>query len=551
MTGVLDLLPEAIVCAGSADCPTRPTDVLFLHNAAGAVVFVAGVAAAAAVGMLALRWREAEYKWIFGLFSGLIFSLALLEGIDLALIWWPLHAYEAFVEAIVALLAIAAAISLWLLLPRLLKLPTRRELGAINADLASRIEENRHVTEALRTARDELERRVAERTEALLLANADLARKEAYFRESYKRTPAMIYSCDDAGHIVEASDAFLARMGLTREAAIGSQIADLVTEDSLRTLRERDWGETRDGGVAVSDVEIAYRRADGQLIEGEISIVPEDNPLLGRIYLVALVDVTERNKARRGLEAQADYLLRANESLEQFAYVASHDLQEPLRKIVLYADMLNDALAADRKEDVAFAAQVVRDASIRARVLVSDLLTYSRASNRRLELESCRFSTVLGEVMQTLSQSIAESGADIRIEGPEVVLQADRLLIDQLLQNLLSNAIKYTADGMPPRIEISTAVGPRKRLVLRFADHGIGFAEEYSRKIFEPFTRLHGRSRYPGTGIGLAICRAVCERHGWKISASGEVGAGAVFTIEIPRGGYTVDLPSGEAADDV
>ncbi|ODN69633.1 sensor histidine kinase [Methylobrevis pamukkalensis] len=523
-------------------CLLWQPELLGLHAVSDLFIALAYFSIPATLVILARRRPEKEFVWIFTLFAAFIMLCGLTHVMGLATLWWPVYTAQGLVKLLTAIVSIATAIAIWKALPHLAALPSQEELRLVNAELQRRVEENARINAELVAVRDSLEEKVHERTRELEIANARIARSEDYFRRSYRRTPAIAFIARQDGEIIEVTDNWVLAMGYSRDEAIGMNINDLLTEESRATAQSMPWEVMfRDNDGLVSGIELSYRRRDDTVMEGDVAVIREvDTATDETIYLVLIVDVTERNRAQRKLEEQALNLMRANESLEQFAYVASHDLQEPLRKIVLYADMLTDGLAQGRTDDVTYAAQVVRDASLRARALVSDLLSYSRASNRKLDLGAYDFAMALGDARSTLSQLIEDSGAVIRLEGPSVTLFADRLLLDQVLLNLLSNSIKYARDKVPPQIDVTVGTRHRRKLCLTFADNGIGFREEYARKIFEPFTRLHGRSQYPGTGIGLAICRAVCDRHGWKISASGRPGEGAVFTIEIPRSSFAI-----------
>ncbi|SON56566.1 Phytochrome-like protein cph1 [Hartmannibacter diazotrophicus] len=494
------------------------------------------------------RRLERSFAGVFALFGLLFLALAITFAVDAASMWQPLHWSSTLARLVSALLVGIAAVLFWVMLPRFVLLPSRDDMTRVNAELARRVAENDAINLELAAMRGDLERKVKERTAELETAQAEAALREQYFLRSFRGAPALLFIVDAQVRLVDASDAWLKKLGYTRDEAIGMEAWRFVDEESRQRLAAMDWRAELDrcGGL-ISELDVSYVRKDGTIIEAEVSLKQGDDPLADQqLFYNQVVDVTERNRARRAMEQQQQTLVRANESLEQFAYIASHDMQEPLRKIVLYADMLREALAHGQAEDVHYAADVVRDAALRARSVVSDLLAYSRASNRRVELTECDLLQAIQDVQFTLSQSISESGAIIRLSGPSVRLLADRLLLDHILQNLVTNAIKYARDGVPPEIDIKVSLLPRRRLSIEVADNGIGFENEHAKKIFEPFTRLHNRSEFPGTGIGLAICRAACERHGWKIQAEGHPGQGAVFTLELPRGGYVLD----ESADE-
>jgi light-regulated signal transduction histidine kinase (bacteriophytochrome) len=227
----------------------------------------------------------------------------------------------------------------------------------------------------------------------------------------------------------------------------------------------------------------------------------------------------------------AQELARSNMELEQFAYVASHDLQEPLRMVASYTQLLaqryRDRLDADAHDFIAYAA----DGATRMQSLINDLLAYSRVGTRGEPLRPADSDTICEEAIRNLQAAIEESGAVVaRNPLPRVV--ADATQLRQLLQNLISNALKFRSPE-PPRVHISAERnGSDWRFSVR--DNGIGIDPEHAQRIFVLFQRLHNRAEYPGTGIGLAICKKIVERHGGRIWVESEPGNGATFSFTLP-----------------
>ena len=232
------------------------------------------------------------------------------------------------------------------------------------------------------------------------------------------------------------------------------------------------------------------------------------------------------------LEQRAQELLRSNEELEQFASIASHDLSEPLRKVQMFSKQLQ-ATEGDNLSEAGhdYVARMI-GAAERMETLIQDLLEFSRVTTRGREFSEVDLGEVFRATVADLEPVITEAGATIEV-GALPAIQADPLQMRQLAQNLVSNAVKFRRDGVPPVVRVDGEVADGK-VRIAVADNGIGFDERYSMRIFRVFERLHGRGEYPGTGIGLALCRKIAERHGGGIVAEGRPGEGATFTVTLP-----------------
>ena len=243
------------------------------------------------------------------------------------------------------------------------------------------------------------------------------------------------------------------------------------------------------------------------------------------------------------LERRAAELARSNEELDQFASIASHDLQEPLRKVRTFTEQLTvietDNLSERGRDYLARA----NAAAERMQKLIEDLLRFSRVSTQGRPFERVDLSEVAGAVIIDLEAQIADLGASVHV-GPLPTIKADPLQMHQLLLNLIANALKFHREGIRPEVSVEGAV-ERGTLRLSVSDNGIGFEPQYALRIFRVFERLHGRNEYPGTGIGLSLCRKITDRHGGTISAEGFPGAGSTFTVVLPaRGSSPLDSSS-------
>jgi light-regulated signal transduction histidine kinase (bacteriophytochrome) len=244
-----------------------------------------------------------------------------------------------------------------------------------------------------------------------------------------------------------------------------------------------------------------------------------------------LIDVTEHKSTEEKLKQLAEKLSTSNKELEQFAYVASHDLQEPLRMVASYIQLLQRRYKGQiDKEADEFIGYAV-DGVVRMKTLINDLLIYSRVNTREFPVEPTDVNKIIEQVKTNLKSAIEESGASI-IYYNLPTINCSPLQLTQLLQNLVSNAIKFRRDE-PPRVEI-TAKRSDDEWLFSVSDNGIGISEEFSEKIFVIFQRLHNYNEYPGTGIGLAICKKIVEKLGGHIWVESEVGKGSTFNFVIP-----------------
>ena len=242
-------------------------------------------------------------------------------------------------------------------------------------------------------------------------------------------------------------------------------------------------------------------------------------------------DITERKEIEEALQRKTEELARSNAELEQFAYVASHDLQEPLRMVSSYVQLLarryKGRLDRDADEFIDYAS----DGALRMQRLINDLLAYSRVGTRGREFEEVKLETVLAQALDNLKLAIEDSGAVIT-HDPLPLAYGDGSQLAQVFQNLIDNAIKFRGDE-PPKVHVS-AVIQGGECVCSVKDNGIGIAPEYSERVFLLFQRSHPRREYSGTGIGLAICKRIVERHGGRIWVESEPGAGSTFYFAIP-----------------
>lgn len=306
---------------------------------------------------------------------------------------------------------------------------------------------------------------------------------------------------------------------------------ELVPKEDIDEITPVLVESVKTGGTSV--LNFRARAADGRLvdIESHTTIIYDAaGEAIGACGV--MMDVTERKSQERVLTDAAEALRQSNRELEQFAYVASHDLQEPLRMVTSYLQLLENRLGAaldeESREYIAFAV----DGSSRMKKLITDLLIYSRVQRGELEPKPVSMETVFERVKHNLQVAIEESGAEVT-HDPLPEIMGDEAQMMQLLQNLVGNGIKFQSEGKPV-IHVGVTTRPSE-YVFTVKDNGIGIDPKFADRIFVLFQRLHSVGQYSGTGIGLAICKKIVQRHGGNISVASSPGQGSTFTFTIPR----------------
>jgi len=285
-------------------------------------------------------------------------------------------------------------------------------------------------------------------------------------------------------------------------------------------------------GERLRDIEVCLTLRDGQVR----SLLLSAGPLLGAQgevlgCVVTLTDITERRRAERELERQARELARSNAELEQFAYIASHDLQEPLRTVGSFVELLARRYRGKLDEDADDFIEFIVDGAARMQRLIENLLAYSRVTTKGREFQPADCTAALGQAVVNLQLAIQQSGAVVTNDDLPTVM-ADEAQLVQLFQNLVDNAIKFRREE-PPRVHVSAEQGEGE-WVFRVRDNGIGIDPGFFHRIFQMLQRWHGRGDYPGAGIGLALCKKIAERHGGRIWVESKLGKGSTFSFAIP-----------------
>jgi PAS domain S-box-containing protein len=331
------------------------------------------------------------------------------------------------------------------------------------------------------------------------------------------------------GKITDVNEGSIKATGITREKLIGTDFSDYFTEpDQAREGYRQVFAKG-----FVTDYPLTIRHTDGRLTDVLYNATvyrDSGGKVLG--VFAAARDVTERKLLDEKLRKLNEELAHSNRELEQFAYVASHDLQEPLRMVVSYTQLLErrygGLLDQDARQFIGYAV----DGATRMQRLIDDLLTLSRVGTKGQPTVPTDSRAVVDEALGNLQLALEESGAVVTVSDLPTVL-ADPSQLVQLFQNLVANAIKFRRSGEAPRIDISAVnLGSEWRFAVR--DNGIGIEPQYTDRVFVIFQRLHTREEYPGTGIGLAVCKRIVERLGGRIWVESVVGQGATFFFTVP-----------------
>lgn len=352
------------------------------------------------------------------------------------------------------------------------------------------------------------------------------------FQLIVESAPNGILVADRAGSIIHVNRMAEEQFGYSAEEFVTLSIEDLIP------MRFRGSHEQhREGFHAAPEMrqmgsgrDLYALRKDGSEFPVEIGLTP----LPGGDVLSSIADITGRKKAESVLKSYAEELERSNSELDSFASIASHDLREPLRKIRTIGERLAKISENDLSEKGKDYLARMINASDRMHQLIVDLLSFSQVSTRSRPFEPVNLDAPLKDALSALEIAIEEANASI-ISRDLPSVEVDISQFRQVFQNLIGNAVKFAKPDTPPVVEISGGDHSDTHIEIHVRDNGIGFDEKFAERIFTLFQRLHGRNAYEGTGVGLAICKKIVERHGGTIEVSSSPGEGSVFRIILPR----------------
>ena len=366
------------------------------------------------------------------------------------------------------------------------------------------------------------------------LSNRDFDHLKSAIDES-----AIVAITDKRGIITYVNDKFCAISKYPANELIGKTHRVINSKFHPPEFFEEMWttitsGKTWEG-------EIRNRAKDGSYYWVHTNIIPfmdaDGNP---EQYVAVRYEITERKLAEEKLQVYSKKLEISNQELQDFASVAAHDLQEPLRKIQSFSDRLKSKAKGELPADLLDYLERIQSSALRMQVLINDLLTYSRVTTKAQPFTPLNMNEVMESVVSDLEVRLEQSGG--KVEWKDLpTIDADATQMHQLFLNLIGNALKFFKPGTPPLVKVESRLltlsplgkaGPACQISV--SDNGIGFEEKYLDRIFTIFQRLHGRHEYEGTGIGLAVCRKIVDRHGGMITARSKPNEGASFLITLP-----------------
>jgi PAS domain S-box-containing protein len=374
-------------------------------------------------------------------------------------------------------------------------------------------------------------------------AEQHLVQMENKYRGLLEAAPDAMVVVNQAGKIVLLNLQAETQFGYRRDELLGQRMSNIVpagfperlVADSLRSAEDALAQQIGTG------IELTARRKDGSEFPIEIMLSPLESAD-GVLVTAAIRNITARKQSEAQLLEKVKELNRSNEELQQFAYIASHDLQEPLRMVASYTALLarryKGKLDSDADDFIAFAV----DGASRMQLLIRDLLAYSRVGSKGKELAVTSSENALQQAIHNLRGAIEGSGAFVTHDALPSVM-ADEMQLTQVFQNLVGNAIKYRRAGVP-RVHITAVPSDSNKWMFSVQDNGLGIEPQFFERIFGVFQRLHKREEFDGTGIGLAICKKIVERHGGAISVESTFGEGSTFHFPLAVSSAQLATPS-------
>ncbi len=378
-------------------------------------------------------------------------------------------------------------------------------------------------------------------------AEASKQESEERYKSLFNQAAAGIAQTDLAGKFLLVNQRFCEMVGRSQDELLGIRMQDITPAEDLKE-NVPAFEQTVMNGIPFA-IEKRYMRPDGTHIwvRNHVSLVREKEGVVPQAVLAISQDITDRKEAEMALEAAQARLKkytakleRSNKELEHFAMIASHDLQEPLRKVILFSEHLRTILENQLTDEAQDDIERLQRATRRMQNLIDDLLDLSRVTRKGKSFQKTELASIMKEVTAELHFALKESGGRIEL-GPMMTIDADPGQMHQLLECLIDNALKFHREGCPPVIKVSAQPLDSQYCQLTVEDNGIGIKSEYQERIFDTFTRLHGKNTYPGTGIGLAIVKKIAERHNGTVKVESLPDQGSNFIVTLPIYQYQLE----------
>ncbi len=487
----------------------RP-DVLWLHIISDGLIALAYFCIPVALIYFIRTRRDVPFQMVFLLFGAFILLCGATHVLSIWVLWHPTYYFEGAVKAMTAIASIGTMIMTVRLMPQALAIPSPDQLNEANAQL--------------REANAKLEKLYAdseERSRVTLAAIVDNA-------------VDAIITIDEDGRIETANPACDRLFGYEPSEIVGQNIRMLMPEPyhSAHDGFLSRYARTGEGRIiGTSGREAEGRRKDGAVFPIDLSV--SGFTIDGKRHFTGIVrDITvakQEHEARQRLLAR---LTESNTELERFAYVASHDMQEPLRMVLNFSQIIATDYADVLDDEGRDYLRIVGDSAMRMRDMVQDLLEYARLGREGMSLSDVDMEVELNHVLTNLKELIGDSEA-IVTSDPLPFIEGNAVQIMRLLQNLIANAIKYQKPGKIPHVHVSVTPGSSDwHFTVR--DNGLGIDPAFVNQVFEPFRRLHTWEAIRGSGLGLSVCRKIVDSHGGRIWATSNPGDGSVFHFTIP-----------------
>lgn len=503
----------------------RP-ELLWLHAGSDAMITLAYFSIPFALVHIVRQRSDLVFPHIFLWFGAFILLCGLTHAFGIWVLWNPDYAVEGAVKLATGIVSISTAVLVWRIMPDILALPNLQQFRETNIALERQIDQRRRAEENLRELNATLERRVAERTAELEQANEQL-------RAVVDTAVDGIILIDERGTVRLFNPACERLFGYDRDEVVGRNVKMLMPESYAAEHDSylENYHNTGERKIIGIGRDVTAQKKDGAIFPIRLS-VGEADPEHSSVYVGVIHDLSERKRLEERLAGLVDQLSRTNRDLEEFAYVASHDLQEPARKMITFSNRLIESERERLSEHGRDYLDRIHSASTRMQTLIEELLNYARLGYSDIRKEPVDAAAEARRAGEDLELAIEESGATVAI-GDIPAVSGDATLVHQLFYNLIANALKFSHPERRPSIAIRGA-RHGDRVTIEVEDNGIGIEAKHRERAFKMFHRLQGRSEKPGSGAGLAICKKIVERHGGTIEALGEPDRGTIIRFDLP-----------------